>query len=283
MTRKIAAFIVVLICVMNLFAIATFASDGQTLDEIVSGSGSSESSSGSGSGGGNSSGTGDNRKDVQDDSSAIAGVYGSTDLSEPVEGLDGAKTAMVRAAATIVQIVSMFVVVGFAVTVALDICYIAVPFSRKWLCNGYSGQANNQTPQNGMNNAMGSMGSGYGVGGYGAGGYGYGGGSYGNSMANNMSQNMMAQQNMQGMNQTQMQAYKVQFISNAALDAVAMENVVDQQTGKATNPYAHYFTQKVIAILFIGVILVLNMTGSLMRISIMVGNALSNMADNANF
>lgn len=275
MTKRVMAFVILVVCVMSL-SMSVSASTGKSLDDIVNDNQNNSQSSAASSAA--SSSTGEARKptDPKSDASAISGLYGASDLSEPVAGVAEATSMVQRIAAGIVQALAYLITVGLGVSVLLDLTFIALPFTRKFLSNGFTGQMQNQSPQQ----ANMSMGGGYGAGGmYGGGGGMHGGGMYGGGMGGGMYGGGMNQMQA-GQQQAQMNSFRIQFVSGHALDAVANENAVDPVSGKSTNPFKIYFKEKIITFISVGVLMILAMTGALMRVSLLLGQWVASMVDN---
>ena len=197
------------------------------------------------------------------------GLKRSSDLtSADVEGVEGITSGAKRIAAWIVQVLSYVIVVFLAVRVAIDLLYIAIPFTRTFLANGYTGQA--QSAGNMSPNAGGmGMGMGPGVGGYnGRMGMGIGmpggGGAAMNGMMNN--QNSM-------MNRNQSIVGSIQLVSNAALNAVATESTIGAD-GKSQSPFKVYAKDMMVTLIITPILLILAGTGVLTQLGFIIGGAI---------
>lgn len=206
--------------------------------------------------------------------SFVDGLMDATDLSPEVEGTatitKGAKTV----AAFIVQVLSYIVVAFLAVRIVLDITYIALPFTRTFLANGYAGspQQSGNAGGPGMGNpGMAGMGMGMGMGGYG----GYGGmnrygGMGGMAGMGGMGASSMGNMNAMG-NQQRSMFGNIQFVSNAALNAVASESAIGPD-GKSRNPFSLYFKDMTIVLVITPILLVLAGTGALTGLGFVIAD-----------
>lgn len=203
----------------------------------------------------------------------------ATSVTADTKGAQRVNAGLQKIASLVVQVMSYFITVGMAVRVVLDLAYIAIPFSRKWLAHGYQGnaQAGGGMQQPGMQNGMGGMGmggmssmGGMGMGGYGRGGMGMGGMGMGgmNGMGMGGMQNGMQAQ------QGQMQNIRIQFVSNAALNAVAAESTVGPD-GLAVNPYKLYIKDMLVVLIITPILIILAATGVLTQLGLVLGQAIA--------
>lgn len=203
----------------------------------------------------------------------------STDLSHVTgETASFAKTAN-SIGSKVFQYLSVIVSVGLLVMVGVDMVFIALPFTRKYLANGYMGNPGGMDPsqnpglaggmQGGMQGGMPGMGGGYGSRMGGMGGMGMGGG-YGSrmGMANPMGGRggMMGQQ---AAMQNQPALGRVQWVSNAALNAIATESASNQVA------LVQYIKSMAVTIVLASVILVLASTGVLSVLGAAIGSKIS--------
>lgn len=185
----------------------------------------------------------------------INGLNEAADLTPAVGDAspitDGAKYI----AGYIVNVVSILIVVFLSVTILLDLAYVALPITRGFLANGFSG-----TPQQSQGGAgfpgaglssYGSNGFGNNYGGYGSGGYGSGG--YGNG--------------------NQQRPNKLQLVSTAALNAVASENTTNPN-GKSVSPLKIYAKSMVTMLVVVPVLIVLAVTGVLSELGFAIAGLL---------
>lgn len=201
--------------------------------------------------------------------SYIQSIESATDLSETSEMAAKVNEKQKQIASIVVQIISYFVVVCLVVRVVLDLCYIAIPFSRGILAHGQTGNpasAGMQQP------GIGGMGmGGMGMGGYG-GGYGGYGSRYGMGGMGGMGMGMGG---MNPQQQQQQQAFQVHWVSNAALNAVAAESMVGPD-GKTPNGLKLYAKDMIVVLILTPVLLVLAITGVLTQLGFVLGGALVN-------
>ena len=236
-----------------------FASDAiPSLDEVVTNAESSET-------------TATNDVNVQENKkSIISALESASDLSKTSEQAVKVGTAMERVAAVIIQVLSYGLTIGLVLRVVLDLIYIGVPFLRGTLANGYMGNPNAAGgPQ--QHQGMGGLG-GMGVGGYG----GYGGG-YG-SRYGGMGMGGMGMQNQMGMQtamNNQPKQGRIQFVSTAALNAVATENMVGPD-GEANSAFKTYVKDMVVILVVTPILLTLAVTGVLHQLGFMLGDVIAN-------
>lgn len=222
----------------------------------------------------------------------IDSLKGATDLSQTSEVAASVNSALNKVVTIIVQILAYGITILLTVKVLLDLLFITIPFTRTFLGNGYAGNA-----QAGMDNpAMGGMAGmnspigggmygggmmGGGLGGYGgmSGGYGgmsggmYGRGRYGmgGGMMNGMAGGMNGMGAMQPGQQPAMTG-RIQWVSNAALNAVAAENVPD---GKVATSLRLYAKDMVVYLIATPILLVLAMSGALTELGFLVGDLIT--------
>lgn len=206
----------------------------------------------------------------------ISSLQGSTDLTGHQEVVENAKPVMNKIASIIVQLLSYLITIGLTIRVVLDLTYITLPFTRSFLGNGYMGNA--QAGAGGMpNQAMGGMG-GMGMGSPMGGGMGMGGmgmGRMGGMGMNRMGgmggmqggmQNGMNNQNMSRMGETQ-------WVSNAALNAVAAESQPGPD-GKAVSPFKLYVKDMTVIMVVTPILLTLALTGTLTDLGFLLGDVI---------
>lgn len=200
----------------------------------------------------------------------------ATNLSQPSAGAAKINASVKKVASFIVQVLSYAVTAFLVVRVLIDICYITLPFTRAFLANGYSGNgqaggAGMGGMGMGMQGGMGGMGMGGMSGGYGMGGYGmhrgYGMGGMGMGGM---------QGGMGGMQQpgASSAAGRTQWVSGAALNAVAAESMMGQD-GKAVSPLKAYAKDMTIVLIITPVLLTLAITGALTQLGFLIGDVIS--------
>ena len=183
----------------------------------------------------------------------------------------------------VVQCIAYVITAGLTISKLIDIIYIAIPISRTYLANGYMGNsAAAGVPggqMNGMGSPMGGMGMGSPMGGmggmgmgggmYGRGRYGMGGGMMGGGMGMGGMDGQMAMQN-------QPARGRVQFVSNAALNAVATESVVGTD-GKGQSAFKLYFSDMLVSSVATGILIVLCITGIMAKFGFVIGEFIVNV------
>ena len=263
-TFSLMLAMMLLICCTFLY---TFSTDSTSLEDLANGAAESSEQQTQG-------GTGTSSQDTSREDRTqrfISGLNKAGDLaSADIEGTEAATEWIRVIAAWIVQVLSYAITAFLAVRVVLDLTYIALPFTRGILANGYAGNA--QAGAGGMPNSMvgggmGQPGMGMGMGGMGMrGGYGMnrmgGMGAMGGGMGATP-----------GMNQQGNMLGRVQWVSNAALNAVASESTVGPD-GKGNSPFKTYIHDMVIVLIMVPVLLVLAATGALTSLGFMLGNLL---------
>lgn len=180
----------------------------------------------------------------------------ATNLSEPSQTATKINDFTSKIASFIINVVAYFTTAFLAVKVIMDLCYIAIPFTRSILCNGYQG--NVQT--NGY-----PMGQQNGVGGTGQFGMNKGG----------MYNNMQMQGQMQGQGQITPASGRIQLISNEALNAVAAEAVMSPN-GKPNNAMVVYAKSATKLLVLTSLLVVLAISGALTNLGFLLGEIISN-------
>ena len=191
-------------------------------------------------------------------------VKQATDLTEVSPGATKVNEGIKKVASFIVQILSYFVTAFLVVRVVLDLCYICIPFTRSFLANGYGGNAQAGAGGMGMQGGMGM--GGMGMGGYGRGRYGMGGMGMGG-----MQGGMMGQQGQPGANPAM---GRTQWVSSAALNAVAAENILGPD-GKSVSPIKEYAKDATVILVATPILLTLAITGVLTDLGFLIGDMLT--------
>ncbi len=187
----------------------------------------------------------------------------TSNLLEPdIEATEGINSYVKTVAAWIVQVLSYVIVAFLSVGIIIDLAYIALPFTRVYLANGYVGQAQRSTSNSMMTNQRP----------YGS--YGMNNGLYGGQMQaqGNMYNGQMAAQNAVT-NRNSSIVGNVQLVSNAALNAVSSESVV-QADGKTDSPYKYYFKHMTVTLIIVPVLILLSATGVLTQLGFAIGDLL---------
>lgn len=202
----------------------------------------------------------------------IDGLNKAADVSAEVEGVENVTAGVKTAVAFVVQIIAYLITILLALRVVLDLMYIALPFTRTFLGNGYMGNA--QAGAGGMPNSM-SMG---GMGGMGMGGMGGIGGRYGGRYGGwggmsgmggmGMAGGMNAGVGM-GAGQQPNVIGRIQWVSNAALNAVAGENIVGPD-GKAVSPFKLYIKDMIVVLILVPILITLAVTGALTSLGFVI-------------
>lgn len=236
----------------------------------------SDSSSGSS----NATGTSGTTSTQQEATEFMEALQDASKLDVAGAEVTAVTKPIVKYSGMIVQIIAVIITVALSIRVAIDLLYIVAPFSRKLLANGHMGNPMAGTDQMAQPGMSGGMGMG-GMGGYG-GGYGRYGGGYGMGGMGGMggmNGGMVNRANMMAQNDIGSRTNRIQWVSGAALNAVAAENTVGPD-GKAVKPLVQYAKDSAITLIATPILLVLLLTGAFQNIGFALGEALSNMISN---
>lgn len=188
----------------------------------------------------------ENKADVYNENkSFIEGLQGSANVSADVEGVSNITSGAKTVVAFIVQVIAYLITILLALRVVIDLAFIALPFARSFMGNGYLG--NPQAGAGGIPNSMGM--------GMQSAGMNRMGGMGGMGMQGNMSPMTSPEQqpNASG---------RIQLVSNAALNAVAGENTVGAD-GKAVSPFKLYIKDMIVVMIIVPILITLAVTGAL--------------------
>lgn len=201
-----------------------------------------------------------------DGGSAIGNIANSAKLDTESESARRVGNVMNSWAAKLMQIMGYVISIGLGLITGLDLCYIAIPPLRGILANGHAGTPD--TGAQGQAGGMGGMGMSSGMGGMGMG------------MSGGMGMGMSGGMGMRGgmgANGAQgQQAAQTQWVTNAALNAVA-------SSASGVNPFKVYFKQQAVVCIMAPTIFVLAATGVLSKFGFMLGNAISKWGNNISF
>ena len=217
------------------------------------------------------------------DQSFLDGMSNSTDLSADTVGATAVTAPMKKYVTFVVQVLAYAATSLLALRVVIDLLFIGIPFLRKFLANGYMGNA--QAGAGGMPNGMGGGMQG-GMGGMGGGMGGMGGMGMHNRMGGMGGMGGMqggmggmgmggGQQGMGGPQQSGQQQMmgKIQWVSNAALNAIAGETTVGPD-GHEVSPFKVYIKDMVVVLILVPVLLTLTITGVLTTLGFEIGSML---------
>ena len=261
--KKIARLLLMAVIMSILTCNTAFASStAPSLDDITSNNGSNTQDNTTQSNGSSSS-----RIDVQEDKNSIIDALSQgADMSKVNDKAATVGNVISEWVGIVIQIISYVIIAGLALRIMLDLMYIGLPFTRSLLANGYMGNPNaggQPNQQQGMGIGMG-MGTGMGMGGYGSR---YGG--MGSGMGTGMGMGMGGMQNNMISNQTAMNNQpkmgRMQLVSNAALNAVAIENTVGPD-GETHNPFKIYVKDMVVILTLTPILITLAATGILAKL-----------------
>lgn len=275
--HALVVFVLMFTLIFSMSTLAFAAEEGTSLDDVINNNSQQTQIETKTSGT-----TSDGDKQISDreqkNQNFIAGINKAADLSGQVDGVEEATSGLRFVAAWVVQVLAYGLTVLLAVRVMLDLTYIGLPFTRSFLANGYAGNA--QAGAGGMPNSM-QGGPGMGMGGMGGMGMGGGyGGRYGGMGGMGMGgMGMGGGMGMQGgmqpanMNQGNNIAGRIQWVSNAALNAVAGESTVDP-SGKPVGPFKRYMKDMVVVLVMVPILITLAVTGTLTSLGFLIGDLL---------
>lgn len=196
----------------------------------------------------------------------INNLKNATNLSAPSEGANKINQGITKAASFVIQVISWFITACLVIRIVLDLCYITIPFTRGFLGNGHQGNAQQQG-QPGMGAGMGGMGMGAGMGGM-SGGFGGGYNRMGMGGMGGMGAGMGAQQQQQPVG-------RVQWVSNAALNAAASEQLPIGPDGQKPNALKMYAKEMTVVLIVTPLLLVLGISGALTNLGFLLGDLLT--------
>lgn len=285
--RKTFAMMLIAMMLVCCTSLMGFATEGNSLDDVINGNSQTtgDVTNNNGSGSESTTGSTDKTDRQQKNENFIAGLTDASDLTESVEGVDAVVSPIKTFAAWIVQVLCYILMSALVLRIVLDLLYIGIPFSRSLLANGYQG--NPQAGAGGMPNAMqggagmGGMGMG-GMPGMGMGGMGMRGG-YGMNRGMGMGMGGMgmgAQGGAMGANQAGSAIGRIQWVSNAALNAVAAESTVDP-SGKAVSPFRAWSKDMAFVLILTPVFITLAVSGALTSLGFLIGDMLVEMIGKA--
>lgn len=215
----------------------------------------------------NSKSSGSSKSQSQDDynKSYIDSLQSATNLEAESANVTKVNSYIQKIASVLVQVISYFIIAFLVVRILLDICYIVLPFTRKFLANGYQGQPSQGQP------GMGGMGmnGGMGMGGMGMGGMGGYGSRYGHMGGMGMS-GMGGMGGMGGMQgQGMAPAGRVQLVSEAALNAAAPGNMGED--GRPVSALKVYAKDMMTTLILTPILLVLAISGVISKLGFLIG------------
>lgn len=225
--------LIVVMALMLLFTgacLSAHAEDENTSDDMVTGAEDNESVGST------------------DDRGFLGGLRDAGDMSEENDTALKAAAPLRKGVEVIIQVISYVVVVGLSLRVALDLTYIALPFSRTLLGGTVE------------ENRRGAAGASYGGNGLGSGIYGGGPGLYGgNGMYGGGPGASVSGP-----------GGKMQFVSGAAIQAVSRA-ATPGSDGKSPGAIRLYVKDMAVMLVGVPILLVLLLTGALTDIGFTVG------------
>lgn len=219
----------------------------------------------------NSKSSGSSKSQSQDDynKSYIDSLQSATNLEAESANVTKVNSYIQKIASVLVQVISYFIIAFLVVRILLDICYIVLPFTRKFLANGYQGQPSQGQPGMGGMGMNGGMGMG-GMGGFG-GGMGMGGmRGYGSRYGGMGGMGMSGMGGMGGMQgQGMAPAGRVQLVSEAALNAAAPGNMGED--GRPVSALKVYAKDMMTTLILTPILLVLAISGVISKLGFLIG------------
>lgn len=196
---------------------------------------------------------------TQSSSSFLQGLNKAADLSPEIEGTQKIIAPLRYGVAYVVQVLSFVIITGLALSVVLDLTYLAVPPLRNLLSNGYVGSAlpaGQQQSSTGVPQAQ-----------------------FNPSLYFKQSQSPAPGQapapgpspSSIGVVQAQSPG-RIQFISKAALDAVSNEGTLDPKTSKTRGLVSLYMKGMGLKLIVIPILLILVLTGSLTNLGFTIAD-----------
>ena len=280
--KRVVGLVMSMLLIFSCLTMVGFASEDSTsLDEVISSKVEENTTVDTGS---NSAPSATQQNGSRD---FIASLTDAADMSGTVEGVAEVNAGIKTVASWVIQVMTYAIITLLTLRVVLDLAYIGLPFIRTFLANGYVGNA--QAGAGGMPNSMaggmnggmmggpmgggmmggpmggGMMGGPMGGGMYGRGGYGM------NRMGGGMMGGMDGQANMH--NQGGSIMGRIQWVSNAALNAVAAESSVGPD-GKANSPFKTYCQDMTVMLVLVPILLTLAVTGTLTNLGFLLGDVI---------
>ena len=210
--------------------------------------------------------TGDSNLNLPKDSSAeefANALSEGTNFTEETYQETTAVTNKIKAVVSpLIQIFLYLIMILMTIRVVIDLIYIVFPPIRAFLSNGHVGNAASQGTMQ-----TGGFGGGYGggMGSYG----GFSGGMGGMNAANSMA---MQQQN------NPSNVSRIQWVSQAALNAVASEAVVGPN-GKANSPLKAYAKDMIVLMIGVPIMLILAASGILSKLGFALASVISGVIE----
>lgn len=240
--KRALSILLMLIMVCSLSITAFGSSEGQTLNDVISSQQEMVEVEDENSTADENIGTYEKNKDF------INGLNEAADMaSADIEGVKEVTSEIKVAAAYAVQIISYAITVFLAVSVALDLAYIGLPFIRGFLVSGYEGNKGY------TDYGVGNIGTGQGL---------------GRSIGIG-----------QGQQQQISTGRKIQLVSDAAIQAVAAGSTLGAD-GKTMSPLRVYIKSMVLVLVIIPVLITLTVTGALTNLGFMIGSLLVDTISN---
>ncbi len=267
--RKKLALLAIMWILSSLLTVGAYANSRTSLSDVVNQNTASASASAPAS---NAASPGISAT-IKQSGEIMGDLASASDMSGAMPEVDKATAGVKKVIGFIVRMLSYAITLLLTLRVVLDLSYIVIPFGRTILANGHTGN-----PQTGASQAPQGMGSPFG-GGFGGGGFGggFGGGGFGMNRFGSPFGGGMGGMGGMGGSTTAPQAMpgRIQWVSNAALNAVAAETTVGPD-GKAGSPMKIYIKDMTVILVITPILLVLAVTGVLTQLGFLIGGLLAN-------
>ena len=242
--NRISIMILIISVILGSIAVHSLAAEEVTLDDIIKNNETTQPEN-----------LGQQEDKPDKTSSFIKRISNTTDLSADVEGVAEVTQGIKKPVAFLVQVISFLTTILLTLRIALDLMFIGLPFCRKWLANGYTG--NTRAGSGAIQAAMGM---------------GNAGTDRTNTGSLEGSDRKMNMGNVRIPIQSGQQQVlgKMQLISNAALNAVAGETMVGPD-GKPVSPFRIYIKDMVVVLVITPILLTLAVTGALTTLGSQLG------------
>lgn len=200
----------------------------------------------------NSSSTSGGTTRSSKNSDFISGLNEASDITADLQGGNELTSGIKMVAGKILQVVFNALPVLLVLRVGIDLMYMTLSFTRGFLGNGHTGAASSPQ-QSGGGMGLGGMGMGM------------------SSMGMGMGSGMGGMHG--GSNQQGQQGAKIQWVSTAALNAVAGEKTMGPD-GKPVGIFKGYIKDMVVVFIMVPILILLASTGVLTSIGLTLGSLL---------
>ena len=271
--------IMLFIGILSLFSVVNVYANSVNLTDKLDGGGTSVTESSTTSDTTSSSGGGIINEDLKKSNDDFINQFSNATSNITVDsGTMEYVSKFVAGVMNLCRLILIGVTTFYSLRVVLDLAYLTIPFLRKPLANGHVGNANTGLQDNNGSAGFGggfgrsSFGGGFGRSSFG-GGFdgGFGRSSFGGGMQGGFGGSPQTPNNDVGS-----QGNRIQWVTGAALNAVASEGNVDSN-GTPINKFKYWLNDMVVTLIVLGVMFSLVVTGMLTRIMLLVGTVVTNL------